>query len=685
MSLTPGTPFTEFDIDTVDAEDLNNAQIIRNAMGIELPILQNIASLNKAFDGVQQLDNASGASPVRRSFTAFADSMPGYVALWLAMDLGEKYGVGALYTPNLGLSWNGASSGVVLAGSAAALTSNYDYMPSACLVNLPAGGSYTLPVPEQSTMNYFGGGELAAARITTARNRIPLPNGIRTVRIFYVVEPGAGSITGTLTQTQFANVTSTVSADGAAALGVMDLTVADPYGAFTFAVSAASAAVKFIGAAFLSGSGVSYFSSSKGSTKMDDQLPGLRSGNTVWNPVYKSLLASLNCDWVLHTQRATDAGTEANNALANYQIFFDAYEEAAIGQVYWEEPSRAPAAENGLTTDVINAGVEIICRESGIAYFARKRIVAPSSGVGLGWGDGDNIHRDYPSHRYESGVFLMEVNDFRSAFGRYGTGVSPGRLDQERLRLGGVDAAQRITETWRNGRTLDGSAVSTYSAATVDTERGVRFASTAALGHAAARIGLFNAGDATIRTDVNDLVISGSGYRNVSIVNGLEAFLVFGGNSTTLTTIAGLAQRCFGIHFAFGTSIGFSFTGQEYARIFVCDGTTTTYSRWIPIVTSGGAASSNGCKFVLRWDRTEQRLFLSMDGNQNQLNRRASLLAPSLASNNTAGAWIHAGVFAANTNFGNGAGASPTPAGAGAFQWREMSCQHGFAPSPYGW
>jgi hypothetical protein len=268
----------------------------------------------------------------------------------------------------------------------------------------------------------------------------------------------------------------------------------------------------------------------------------------------------------------------------------------------------------------------------------------------------------------------MEVNDFRSAFGRYGTGVSPGRLDQERLRLGGIESAQKSIETWRNGRTLDGSAVSTYSAATVDTERGVKFASTAAIGHAAARIGLFAAGDSTLKTDIHDLPISGNGFRNIGIVNGLEAFIAFGANSTTLTTLVGLAQRCFGLHFAFGSSIGFSLTAVPHVRLFVCDGTTTTYSRWIPVTTVN--AASDGVKFSLRWDRAEQRLFLSMDSLQATLRRRTSLAAPSLLSNNTAGSWIHAGVYAAATDFGNGVGASPTPAAAGsAFQWREMTCQ----------
>ncbi len=742
------------DADVTAAETSIAALAIR-----EEPILLKPAALNAAFHAFQGFDDATPAAPHRVTLTGFGDSMPGYVANWFLIDLAAKYGVGILFSGNLGISWNQANIGT-LAGGAATLPNDYTILPNAGLINLPAGGSYTVTVPEPSGLSWLPSGMIPEAEISTGRNVIPLENGIRTVRVFYVRESGAGTITATLTQTQFANVTATASAaNGSEALGFLDLAVPEPFAAFTIAAAASSAAVRLIGYAFLSGSGVGWISSSKGSTTMDDQLPGLRSSNTVWNPVYLALLANLNTPLVIHAQRATNVGAEANNAATNYARFFDAFTAARLAQVYFEEPHRR--IENALTSDAINATVLGLTRSRPVAYFARKRLnlggpwlttmngVAPTAqpsitaltgGAGTAldgqattslpvgtvwditisgttstyvltagtdgesvpalirpddynastnakvWKQFDEIHRSTAAHRFEVGQFLHAVNDFRSGGGRAGSGpLTRAMLTQERHRFFALTAAQRVVETWHNGRTLDDVVTSTYAAPTVDSERGFKLASTAALGHVNCRPCLLSLGDSTLRPDVGDLFIAGGGFRNVTLVAGLEAFLAFGTSTTGFNTLAGLTQRIFGLHFAWGTSIGLGFGGQEFVRLFVCDGTTTTFSRWVPLASANGVASGQGCRFAIRWDRSAQMLTCAIDGNTVPLATRLSLSAPSLAANSTTGSWVRAGLFAANTDFGNGAGASPTPASASgnAFQWQKIIAEAGGTIAPY--
>lgn len=640
----------------------------------QAPILENIEGLNRAFDDFMRMDNDSESLPHRLSFTGFADSMPGNPSSWVAMELAQRYGVGMLFTPNLGQSWNGATESVVLAGGAAVVT-DFSRMPNGIEFNIPIGGSYYLPGIDigsnLSSMVYLPSGNLAEARVNSENNTVPLINGIQKVRVFYVKLPSAGSITATVSQPQFSDVTATEDADAAEALGYIDLTPKDFYSPVNLTVSATTSAVRFLGAAYMSGSGVAYWSSAKGSTKMDDQVPGLRSGN--WNQVYKDLCTALNTSFVLHCQRASDAGTEANNYVENYQTFFDAYREHGLGQVVFEEPHRD--VENALTTATINSMLRNLCAAESIAFFRSQRIVLSGSTTALGWGDGDNIHRDSREWRYVAGVFLSQVGYFRSAFSRYGEGISLRQLAEERFKLDSIARARQTLLLGRGGvyssTTWTGSS---YANPSVLADTGFNFVTvTAQIGHSAAVFGNMLGGSSQLETSVGNLTIGGNGYRSMSLPSGggQRACLIFGHNSTQVTNVENVTMRSFGIEFANGTDIGGGLANTEYARIWAHNGTSVIYGKWFTANTSGGP-SGNGISFILQWRKELGGLICWMNGHNSKIFPRASLLVPELKTNNTAGSFAHGYIRATGTGHT-----------AGKMQWLQLTSEFGALNSPY--
>lgn len=635
-------------------------------------LLENIEGLNRAFDDFMHFDVDSDASPHRLTLTGFADSMPGNPGIWITLDLQQRYGVGMLFTPNLGMSWNGANPTLT---NCTADSSNFTRMPSACEYTIASGGSYAITTNDIGTnppsAMYLPSGNLAEARVNTAVNTIPLPNGIQKVRVFYVKLPSAGTINVTLAQSQFSNVTGSANANAAEALGYIDLTPNDFFAPITLTVSASGGAVQFIGAAFMSGSGVGYWSSAKGSTKMDDQLPGLRAG--AWNQVYKDLCTALGTAFVLHCQRATDAGTEATNAAANYQTFFDAYQDAGLGQVVFEEPHRD--TENALTTDAINTTLRNLCAAERIAFFRSKRAVLSTSTVGLGWGDGDNIHRDSREWRYVSGVFLNQVGYFRSAFHRYSVAFGRAASASERFRLGALSRARQSRLIGRGGvfygTTHSGSP---YGNPSVAADTGFGWVSVAATaGHSAGVIGQLLGGASQLETSAGDITITGNGYRNLNLPSGggHSAALVFGQSSTNITDITAITTRSFGLEFKHGTDLGGGLGATEYVRIWAHNGTTIVYSRWVSVCTSGGP-SNNGISFALQWRKDLARFVLWCNGHNVPIFPRCSLSVPELASANTAGSYAHCYIRATGTGHT-----------AGKIQWLELTGEFGTLYPPF--
>jgi hypothetical protein len=648
----------------------------RGALRVPTPILHNEAGLAKFFNAIMRTDEATAASPAVVGMTGFADSMPAYFGQMLAMDLSQKIGLAGLCNPGFGQSWNGASASVALTGGAAVASSDYTDLPGANTVTVPVGGKYAITTPDigsnPSLALWLGTGDLDEWAMSANRNTIALPNGFTKVSIYYEVAPGAGSITGTIKQAQLSDVTATASAAGTLGLGTMELTPTDAFGPMTVEVTSSTATVRMLGIVFWTGqSGVLYWSSAKGSTKMDDQLPGLVSGE--WNAVYSALFAALNTQLVIHAQRASDAGTEANNYQANYATFFDAYDTLAASQLVLAEPSREPLSENALTTDAINGFLLSQCAARGYTFFDRKALVPTISPFKDSPTDG--VHRDPREHRFTAGFLTSRLGDFASAYSRQNGVMSQGRLASERFRLLATHRCRTRDLIGQGG----GSFVATnvtgagYIAGTVTGDTGYNLASAASTaGHSAATYGQMVAGASQLETSRHDIIVTANGYRNLSLPagGGHRAALVFGQAGTIVTDITAIATRSFGVEFAHGSDIGL--LAAEYMRIFAHTGSAMTYSRWVLCNTSDGAPPSNGVGIVLHWDLIRQRFTLWGNGNIHGIWPRVSLSVPALASNNCNGAHVHGYIRATGTGHT-----------AGKMQWQHISCSFGNLVMPY--
>jgi hypothetical protein len=660
-------------------------QASRNALNIPTPILHNEAGLAKFFDAIMRTDEATAAAPAVVSITGFADSMPAYFGNMLAIDLSEKIGLAGLCNPEFGHSWQGASLAVSLTGGAAVASTDYTDLPGANTVTVPVGGKYAIVTPDIGSnpllAAWVGGGDTDEWAMSPNRNAINLPHGFTKVSIFYEVAPGAGNITGTIKQGQLSDVTSTASAAGTLGLGVMELTPGDAFGAMTVEVTSSTATVRMLGMVFWTGqSGVLYWSSAKGSTKMDDQLPGLVAGE--WNPVYSALFSTLNTQLVIHAQRASDAGAEANNHQANYATFFDAYDTLGASQLVLAEPSREPVAENALTTDAINAFLLSEAAARGYTYFDRKALVPAVSPFKDASTDG--IHRDPREHRFAVGFLTARLGSFAAAYSRQNGAVSRGQLADERFRLFaahrcrtrdliGMGGVTHIATTWSG---------SGYGNGTVTSDTGFNMVSGAGVaGHSAVTYGQMVAGAAKFETNRHDIVVTANGYRNLNLPSGggHRAALIFGQTVTAITDITTITDRaqaadkpCFGVEFGHGTDIGGGLLAAEYMRIFAHNGTAMTYSRWVLCNTTDGTPSANGVGIVLHWDRLRQRFNLWGNGNIHGVWPRVSLSVPALASNSCAGAHVQGYIRASGTGHA-----------AGKMQWQHISCSFGNLVMPY--
>jgi hypothetical protein len=693
MAITPGPDLEEFPIPTAEMEEADNAAEIRSALGVENTtasaarittafqsnlILQQPKGLSQFFNAVMRTDEAADGSPAFVGITGFSDSMPGYVALPLMMDMSEKIGLAALCSPEFGVSWNGAAA--TLSGGAAVASTDYTSMPGANEVNIPSGGKYRIVTPDISinpvSVRWVGSGDTDEWSMSAARNQISLPHGIVKVTVLYKTEPGAGSITGTIIQSGLSNVTATADADDALGLATMDLTPTDAYAAMTVDVEAADDDVRMIGLVFWTGeSGLLYWSSAKGSTKMDDQLPGLVDDE--WNTVYQEVATYLNTKLILHAQRATDAGTEADNYQANYETFFDAYSAMTIdpSQLVFAEPSRDPLEENALTTDEVNAFLASECAIRGLAYFDRKALVPDPSPFQDSPTDG--IHRDPRENRYVAGRLVDAFGDFKAAYSRQGPVFSQARLAHERFRMLAANQCRTRQLIGQGGYTYTSQTFTGagYANPSVNSETGFNFASAAGVaGHSAACFGQFVAGASQLDTSYHDIVFSANGYRNLNLPagGGHSAALIFGAQVTSITDITAIASRCFGVEFAHGTDIGGGLGAAEYMRIFAHNGTTMTYGRWVLCNTASGVPSANGLGIVLHWDRVRSRLVLWGAGNNLQLFPRTTLTVSALASNATVGAHAHGYIRATGTGHT-----------AGKMQWQHITGTFGRLLMPY--
>lgn len=224
--------------------------------------------------------------------------------------------------------------------------------------------------------------------------------------------------------------------------------------------------------------------------------------------------------------------------------------------------------------------------------------------------------------------------------------ITAARLNSERFQFFALDEMMthhiigRALSTWI-GESVAGTG---YSYAGAD-DRGFVLSGGTALGRICGRPGIIPAG--VHITTSQPLAVTLTGYRNLAINAGSRAFVVFGVTST-ITTLVGLAQKCFGIEMARGSDVGnpLGVTG-EVVRLFWCDGVTTTYSGWVTAATPGMAQTSqSGFCVTITWDPTSAMLTLYNGSAQGGIRTHAAMRVNYFLSNNLAGAYVSLGLVA---------------------------------------
>lgn len=644
------------------------APAARELLGLSVP-LENPACLARVHAALQALDDPSPGTVF--GITGFGDSMAetSYTFGHIARELQDRYGVGAVLSPNLGAAWNDTTHWVYT-GGAALVAADYDRFPGANEINIPAGGSAEIvfnPTAEQ----IYPSATLTDAKLPGATNYLNLPKGVRQISVFYMKETGAGTLDITVAQTGYSDLTSTIDCNAAEALARADFTPGNRFGQSTVTLEATTAAVRIVGVAWWGESGVLWLDSCVGGSTMTAQAAALDSG--AFKTPYSDLLDELGIKLVLHAQRVPgDASWQAN-----YEAFFAAYEALDLPQIVFAEPPRA--AEMSPTTAAINTWLRAECEDRGIGFFDQSLLVTADLCTELGWFT-DTVHLDPPAHRYLAGMFLGAVDQFRRA--REGVAWSRRQLSAERARFFALCEMRTHRIFGRNGITSETADTDGGHTASVDSQKGFIFASATALGHAAARIGSVPCA-ATLDLDDQDWIIAGNGYRNVNLPSGVTAFLAFGGSATTITTLDSLAQKVFGIELALGSDVGSpGGVTTEVVRLFACDGTTTVTSAWTPCLQPGeSAASLTGWGFVLHWDHAGETLYLYDSQNNGDfithrgVGRLSLDVSDLLAEAASSGPWIHAGIVAEDS--GN------TPATTGEISWLNLSIQWGDLAPPF--
>jgi hypothetical protein len=203
------------------------------------------------------------------------------------------------------------------------------------------------------------------------------------------------------------------------------------------------------------------------------------------------------------------------------------------------------------------------------------------------------------------------------------------------------------------GRSIEGSAVSGTAFSTASSnEYGWRADVGTVAGHAAGRLFCINAGSPFPTLSMHNLAISWGGYRNINILAGTKGWFVFG-TQATVTDLASLPGKCFGVEFALGTDVGSpdGITGVVF-RLFAHNGTSVVNGRWRRMDAAGdGGSSAAGAGFGFLWERATAMLHLvkgSMGGAAPTY-RAASLHVPEFLVGTLQGHWAGIGVSASGT------------------------------------
>ena len=551
------------------------------------------------------------------------------------------YGTGAILSPGLGDTWNGAAW--TLAGGASKLVTDYDRFPGSNEINIPSGGSAEIVLPKGSTRlrrGSAGNFGLSESFLTTGENHFNMPKGVKTVTVIYMKESGAGTLGITIEQNGATDQTSNVDCDASEVLASSDFTPTNRGGGITVGLTATTAAVNVLGVVFWGESGIVNLSSYRGGSTMASQSASL-SASTFGQP-YKDLIALLGVSVVIHAQRAATETTPETY----YEQFFDAYTDAGLHQVIFGEPSYAADQAAAVS---INNYLEAEAISRGFAFYDRYAIATAATIAAEGWDD-DAAHLDGMFHQYDSGVFLREVGEFHNGVNRFNRGISPGRLT-DGLAFDSLGLTMMKQEVIRGAKGIETETASTsggYSFS-VNNERGFVATAASAVGYAAARIGFLAGGDNGGMEIAKNIIFTGTGYRNMNTPDDAKAWILFGTSSTTITTLTGLAQKVIGIEFQDESTIGESHlsAGENAMRIIACDGTTTTSSPWIEAEVA--PAGANGLNFMLSLDNDTGHIFLHagntrLDNVTDSPRLLLSLPTPTMASNSFSGGWVQLGI-----------------------------------------
>jgi hypothetical protein len=673
--------------ENMDAEQASRFQAV--ALEPHLGTVENFGGLKDAFGAFMSLETATPGTPLYVGITGFGDSMASgaYMTSHFYADLMRRWGVGAWVSPNLGgVSGNG--NAWTLAGGAEINSLDFVYSPGSNWLCLPIGATASTTLLQTQTAGMRGSNQMAAARMNSEQDYLPLSGGCKKVSVFYVKEPGGGTLDITLSQDQFTNQTASVATDAALGLGVVEFTPGNRFGPMTVALVASVAQCRVIGVVYWSvDGGVVYWSSQQGGSTMTQQLAALRNSNTEFNDVYEAFFAALNTKLVIHAQRT--AGDSAWQA--NYPLFFDLFNGRGASQLAMGEPPLL--TESAPTTDEVNAFLRHTCKSKNVAFVDQKAVLGSYAKLAaIGWNVTtlpstiDAVHLGGPFYRFSALLALRACNWFQVA-------SSPGSVPFSKVdakRAGWLQSVFQEAQTFRihgnAASTFEGSATSGAGfALSVSNEKGYKLASPIGVqGYAAGRIGVLF-GSPSLPTNLCDFAIIGKGYRNITLSNGLRAFLVFGATGTTLTTLTGLAQKCFGLEFAKGSDVGSPDGGSagEVCRLFACDGATTTFGPWSALAVAGqGSVANTGWTFMIQWNKATGfftlRHGLPNSSSGQLLQAKHSLDVPALAASATAGQWVHAGLAASD--------AGNLPTAAGSFEWLQLAAMFAVQVGrPFNW
>jgi hypothetical protein len=586
------------------------------------------------------LDHASPTTP-HVGIMLLGDSIASlsYTVGIAAQTLMETFGIGAFFTPGLGNTWNGAAW--TLGGGSTQAATDFTYLPGSQHLTIPSGGTASIvpgtQVPASAAVN----------NAQTTRNfwNQGSPKGVKTVSFFYITSPGAGSITCTLTQDGSTHTPVTVSTDAALGIGRVDFPLTDRHSAMTAAFSHSSGAtVRALGVGFFFDKGVYFIDGATGGTSMDQQNAWISAPG-----VFADLVDELDIITVWHAQKIENV---AENYSANYTALFNYLDTLGLDALIFGE---TPDGTDDAFTATLNAYLETQAHTRTYAYFDQWGALSSLSYLASrgGWNT-DVTHLNGPAWRYLAGILMDELDNFRLAgqLTKQRPLIASSKISDE-MEFLAIQGMRTQHIDGHAGRSFEGAATSGTGFATASNNQdGWRLTGGTAAGHAAGRLWASNIGQPFPNLAAHDLALCFSGYRNLNLLAGMTGWFVFG-TQATVTDLAALPGKCFGVEFAVGSEVGSpgGITGPV-CRIFAHNGITVQTGRWLRVDAAGdGGASSTGLTIGFVWRKADATLHMTKGtgGGASPAYRHSSLHVPDFLTGTLNGQWAGIGLRATGT------------------------------------